>query len=242
MAKHVLLNNIHHKDLKVITKHSAALGDQVNGALTFPTEFREVQSEYPIFFQKSEDTGQFQAVAIFGFEEGQNLFLAEDGWHASYIPAVISRGPFLIGYQNEQQNGETIRVPMIHIDLDNPRVSQTDGEAVFLTHGGNSPYLERVSRTLAAIHEGVDASKVMFDTFMALELIEPFILEVQFSDGKSYKFDSYYTINEDKLVALDKEILSQLNSAGYLFAAYMVIASMSNIKRLIDKRNRFFAK
>lgn len=242
MAKHVLLNNIHHKDLKIITKHSAALGDKVNGALTFPTEFREVQSEYPIFFQKSEDTGQFQAVAIFGFEEGQNLFLDEDGWNASYIPAVISRGPFLIGYQNEQQNGETIRVPMIHIDLDNPRVSQTEGEAVFLTHGGNSPYLEKVSRTLAAIHEGVDASKIMFDTFIALELIELFILDVQFNDGKGYKFDSYYTINEEKLVALDKEILSQLNNAGYLFAAYMVIASMSNIKKLIDKRNKIFAK
>lgn len=242
MAKHVLLNNINHKDLKVITKYSAALGDKVNGTLTFPTEFREVQSEYPIFFQKSEETGQFQAIAIFGFEEGQNLFLDEDGWNASYVPAVISRGPFLIGYQNEQQNDESTRVPMIHIDLDNPRVSQTEGEAVFLTHGGNSPYLEKVSRTLAAIHEGIDASKAMFDAFLALELIELLILDIQFNDGTSYKFGSYYTINEEKLVRLDKEILSQLNNAGYLFAAYMVIASLSNIKKLIDKRNKIFAK
>lgn len=242
MAKHVLLNNIHHKDLKIITTHSAALGDKVNGALTFPTEFREVQSEYPIFFQKAEETGQFQAVAIFGFTEGQNLFLDDSGWHASYIPAVISRGPFLIGYQNEQQDGETVRVPMIHIDLDNPRVSQTEGEAVFLTHGGNSPYLEKVSRTLAAIHEGIDASKAMFDAFIALELIESFILDVKFNDGTSYKFGSYYTINEEKLVQLDKETLSQLNSAGYLFAAYMVIASLSNIKKLVDKRNALFAQ
>lgn len=242
MATHVLLNNIDHKDLKITTQKSADFGDNVNGILTFPTEFRDVQSEYPIFFQK-DDTGQFQAIAVFGFETKQNLFLDDEGWHASYIPAVVDRGPFLIGFQTEQQNGETVRVPMIHIDMDDPRISKNqEGEAVFLPHGGNSEYLERVSRMLIAIHEGIETSKVMFNAFIALDLIEPFTIDIALPTGQTYKLVDYYTINEEKLFQLDKDTLSQLNGSGLLFAAYMVIASMSNVRKLVDKRNKLLSQ
>lgn len=242
MTNHVLLNNITHKDLKIITRKSAEFGDNVSGALTFPTEFRDIQSEYPIFFQKDEH-GQFQAIAVFGFENGQNLFLDENGWNASYIPAVLDRGPFLIGFQSEQQNGETVRVPMIHINMDDARVSKNDeGDAVFLPHGGNSQYLERVSRMLIAIHEGVETSKVMFNAFTQLELIEPFTIDIQLNNGESHKLVGYYTINEEKLYQLDKDTLNQLNGTGLLFAAYMVIASMANVRKLVDKRNRLLAQ
>lgn len=243
MTTHVLLNNIDHQNLKITTRRSAALGDNVNAVLTFPTEFRDVQSEYPIFFQKNSETGQFQAVAIFGFEDGQNLFLDEQGWHASYIPAVINRGPFLIGFQTEQQNGQVIRVPMIHVDLDDPRISKTnEGDAVFLSHGGNSAYLDRVSNALMTIHEGIDASNAMFNTFLSLDLIEPFTLNVQLNNGKTHEIMGYYTINEDKLFQLDKDNLSQLNTSGFLFAAYMVIASMSNVRKLVNKSNALLAQ
>jgi hypothetical protein len=241
MATYVLLNNIEHKDLKVINRKSASFGDNVRGVITFPTEFRDVQSEYPIFFQKEENTGQFQAVAMFGFEEDQNLFLDEAGWHASYIPAVIARGPFLIGFQTEQQNGETVRTPVVHIDMDSPRISQTEGEAVFLPHGGNSNYLEQISRVLLTIHAGLDASKAMFDVFTQLDLIEPFTISIELNNGQNYQLAGNYTINEEKLYNLDSETLALLNNTGYLFSAYMVVASMSNVKKLIAKRNKLLA-
>lgn len=52
MASHVLLNNVIHKDLKVVTERSEKYGDSVMFTPTFPLEFRNVQSTYPIFFQK----------------------------------------------------------------------------------------------------------------------------------------------------------------------------------------------
>jgi hypothetical protein len=239
MTNHVLLNNVDHQDLKIITRKAAEFGDNVSGVVTFPTEFRDVQSEYPIFFQKSEQTGQFQAIAVFGFETGQNLFLSDSGWHATYIPAIINRGPFLIGFQNENQNGQMVRVPMVHVDLDDPRISKTDeGEAVFLAHGGNSAYLEKVSRSLMTIHDGIETSKAMFNAFSELDLLEAFTAEIKLDDGGTYQLIGYYTINEDKLYQLDKETLSRLNNSGFLFAAYMVIASMSNVQKLVNKRNK----
>ena len=74
MSQHVLLNNIDHKDLRVDTARSAALGDDVMFAATFPAEFRNVQAYYPIVFRKTAE-GAFQPIALFGFQEGRNLFL-----------------------------------------------------------------------------------------------------------------------------------------------------------------------
>lgn len=237
MSKHELLNNITHKNLRVITKKSAIYGDSVGGALIFPSEFIEIQREYPIFFQKDVKTGEFQAVAIFGFKQNENLFLDEQGWHANYIPAVIEREPFLIGFQREQGAAEA--TPVIHVDLENPRISSgVEGEQVFLEHGGNSPYLENISRTLMLIHDGLSASKDMFSAFLALDLIEPFVLDIEFNNGVRYQSSSYYTINQEKFFSLDDAALSQLHKTGHLHSAYMVLTSLGNIKKLIGMTNK----
>lgn len=237
MAKHEMLNNIAHSNLKVITKKSAAYGDDVGGALIFPGEFVDAQRDYPIFFQKDAQTGEFQAVAIFGFKKNENLFLDEQGWHANYIPAVIAREPFLIGFQREQDGGGAS--PVIHVDMDSPRISQGgEGEAVFLEHGGNSPYIENVSRILMSIHDGLAESKAMFAAFLALDLIEPFVLDIEFNNGTKYQASAYYTINQEKFFALEDSAVGQLHKAGYLHFAYMVLASLGNIRKLIDMCNK----
>ena len=63
MTEAVLLNNVDHHDLKVALGHDAAFGDAINQVLVLPTEFAEVQREYPILFRK-DDAGAFRAVAL----------------------------------------------------------------------------------------------------------------------------------------------------------------------------------
>ena len=164
MARHVMLNNVAHKDLRVITRHSAELGDNVPSVLTFPTEYGDVQREYPIFFRKDATTGEYLSVALLGFGKSENLFLDEHGWHATYIPGIVARGPFLIGFQ-EQDSGQE---PVIHVDLDHPRISTTEGEPVFLPQGGNSRYLDRVATILNGIHRGMEVSKAMINASLRL--------------------------------------------------------------------------
>lgn len=238
MPNHQLLNNINHKDLKIITRKSAEFGDAVGGAILFPQEFTDAQKIYPIFFQKMPDTGEFQAVAIFGFKDSENLFLNDAGWDAAYVPAVIEREPFLIGFQ-KSSNPDDAPSPMIHIDMDSPRISKTDeGEAVFQTYGGNSAYIDRISKTLLLIHEGVNLSKAMFEALLSLDLIEPFVLDVAFNNGSEYKSTGYYTINQEKLFALDDATLGQLHRTGFLHYAYMVLVSTNNVRNLIDRKNK----
>jgi len=47
-----MLNNIQHKNLRVVTRPGAQYGDNVGIVMTFPTEYADVQREYPIFFRK----------------------------------------------------------------------------------------------------------------------------------------------------------------------------------------------
>jgi hypothetical protein len=236
MANSVLLNNIDHIDLKVVQRHGAEFGDCVNQALVFPTEFSEVQREYPILFRKDED-GKFQTVALLGFDKGENLLLRNGHWQARHVPVLHQRGPFMIGFQSREADGETRREPVIYVDLDDPRVGQADGYPLFLSQGGNAPYLEHVTHVLRAISLGMEAERQMFDAFEAAGLIEPASLDIRIDEHTVYQVPDIYSISEQKLAALDGETLAQLHQSGFLRLAYFVLSSLSNVNRLIELKN-----
>lgn len=236
MANHQLLNNIEHKDLKIITDKSAYFGNNVTYSLVYPFEFKHAQADYPIFFLQEKDSEKVSPIALFGFAQQENLFLDENGWDATYIPLMIEREPFLIGYQ--QQTGETESQPVVHIDLDSPRVSKESGVPVFLEHGGNSEYINRVSTILKTIHDSKASTDLFINRIQELGLLEPFNLDIQLSDGSNNRLAGFHTINEDKLAQLDGEQLAGLNKSGLLNLIYMVIASHSNINRLILKKDK----
>jgi hypothetical protein len=230
MPNTVLLNNVDHKDLRVITQRGAEYGDNVSFALTFPSEFRALQSHYPIVFRKTGDGTSFEAIAVLGFVDGENLFLERGRWDATYIPLTIDRLPFLIG-----RNGDEL---MVHVDLDHPRVSRSAGEPVFLQYGGNTEFLEGVTRKLMDIHEGLQSAPAFMSALVSLELLEPFVLDIELDDGSQNRLAGFYTVNEERLAALDGATLERLNRAGYLQAIYMVVASLNNFRDLIDRKNR----
>ncbi|MDE2220274.1 MAG: SapC family protein [Gammaproteobacteria bacterium] len=237
MARHAPLNNVEHKALRVVTQRAAAYGDDQMYALTVPAEFRNVQSCYPIVFQKRADTGQFQPLALFGFEAGENLFLTESGWDAHYIPMSVERLPFLIGGPGAPQDGKP-GPPMIHIDLDSPRLSTTEGEALFLEYGGSTPFLERIGSLLGSLHEGIAATPAFIEALQGHELLESFVLDGEHGDGATSRLAGLYTVNEDRARALDGAAVSQLHAQGHLEPMYMVVASTVHFRDLIERRKR----
>ncbi|MBN6149707.1 SapC family protein [Xanthomonas sp. AmX2] len=232
MTRHVQLDHAQHRDLRIDTRRSAALGDAVMAALTFPGEFRNLQAHYPIVFRKSR-LGEFQPVALFGFGEGQNLFLDARGWDASYVPLAIERQPFLVGVAGDER--------VVHLDLDSPRVSASGDQALFLEFGGNSAYLDRITSVLATLDEGLRATPAFVALLLQHQLLESFVLDVELDDGSRNRLAGFYTIDEDRLRALDAQALHQLHQAGLLEPVYMALASMSNFRALIERMNRHHA-
>ena len=71
--KPVLLNNVDHKELRVITRRGAAYGDNVMFSLAIPAEFRTLQMHYPLVFRKSDDGTSFEPIALFGFQDRKSV-------------------------------------------------------------------------------------------------------------------------------------------------------------------------
>lgn len=235
MSQPVLLHPLEHKNLRVITRRGAAYGDDVMLGLTFPLEFRDVQAHYPIVFRKTANAAGhaagYEALVLFGFEEGENLFLdsgAQGGWDAGYVPLAIQRQPFVIGRRGDQLN--------ILVDLDHPRVSTAHGEALFLQHGGTSAYFERVDGILAAIHEGMQGMPAFIEALVEFDLLEPFAVDIELGDGSEHRLAGFETINEDRLLALPGAALERLNRAGHLQAIYMAMASLTQLRNLIARK------
>jgi hypothetical protein len=238
MARYELLNNVAHKDLRIAARFGRAFGDDVGMVPAYPTEYAELQREYPIFFQKDSETGEYRSVALLGFARDENLYLQGERWNAGYLPGHVARGPFLIGFQEQDVDGERRREAVIHVDLDHPRVSFDEGEPVFLPQGGNSPYLDQVATVLRDIRDGVEGGKAMYETFDAMGLIQPITLDIKFDDTHGANVTGLLGIDRERLAALDAESLHVLHRSGYLEGAYLVLASMHNLRRLMAEKQR----
>lgn len=238
MSNHQILNPANHAQLRVHIGADAAFGDNVMACLTVPAEFRSVQAHYPIVFRRDITTGAFSALALFGFENGENLFLDGDRWDARYKPLAQSIQPFLIG-----RSGPDAETAQVHIDMASPRVS-TNGEGmrVFDEDGRPTPYLEAMAGRLGDLDHGYRQSTDFYAALERYNLLEPFTLEVPLNDGSRHSLVGYHIIAEDQLAALDGTALADLQAKGYLMPIYMVLASLPQFGDLIARKNKRLAR
>lgn len=234
MSQYEILNREKHRQLRVRTGYDAALGDAVMYVMTYPMEFRDIQGCYPILFTKDANTGGFFAAALLGFEADQNLFLRDNGWDAPYIPAMVARQPFLIATGGDAENAN----PVVSLDLDHPRVSRDEGEALFDAEGNPTEFLKQKTALLEELHRGLQHGKGFIDTLLEHELLEQITLDIAFNDGSKKSVQGFYTVAEERLYQLKGDVLESLNQAGYLQPVFMAVASLSRMRDIIDRRNR----
>lgn len=246
MADNRLLTEIEHKHVRVNTDYGAEFGDGMMCVLAIPSEFRDLVADYPIFLHKDAATGRFMPMAMFGLDQHENLFLDGDLWQADYVPLMMQRGPFLIGFQDGKPGISSERKPVVVIDMDNPRVikgeSQQDkadkGELLFNPTGGNTDYTEKVIDILHRIDAGHKAIEEFSFAMTKHELIEPFTLNIRLNNGKQHPVTGFHTICEKNFAELKPNVLKDFSRSGMLHAAYMILASMSNIPKLIRLKNQ----
>jgi hypothetical protein len=235
MSNIEMLNNVAHADVKINLTRSTELGDDVMFCMTYPFEFRLALSHYPILVYRDKEHKTAFPIALFGFEEGENLFLDAQGWNARYIPIMVQRQPFSIGFQ--QMKGSTEKQQVITFNPSHPRVNKDIGEAVFNEEGGFTPYLEQVIKMLESIDTGHQQNQVFIDALDKYDLLEESTISITLKDGSNYELVGFSTIADDKFEALSAEALKDLNDQKLLLPITMMMASMSNLGNLVDIRN-----
>lgn len=234
MIKHQILNPADHGTLRVHTEARPELGDGVMACLAVPAEFRRLACEYPILFRYDGEAQRFSALALFGFEPGENLFLESARWSTTCRPLAMAVQPFLVG-----RPGGGAGASQVHVDLSHPRVSTTgEGVRVFDETGRPTPYLEEVASMLGALDEGYRASGDFFAMLDRYDLLEPFSMDVTLESGAAHRMVGYHLINEDKLRKLEPAVLAEFHATGLLEPLYMALASLGNLAKLVRFKNR----
>lgn len=238
MTRPALLDNVTHRHLRIRTERSAALGDARQSALALPAEFRQLQAHFPIVFQLVEGDAAnagFQPVALFGLEEGQNLFLTDTGWDAPVVPMALQRDPFMIGRGAD----DSLK---LHIDLDSPRIVRPEegevGTALFMPHGGFSDYLDHAVQLMEHLHAQAQQLPVFIEALTRHQLLEPFVIDIEAPSGEQRRLTGLFTIHEERLAALPGDALEALAREGHLLPIFMQIASLAQLPVLLERASR----
>lgn len=233
MTRLALLNNVDHHDLRLERRRGQANGEAVNQVRVFPSEFRPLQREYPLFFRR-DDNGQFQCIALTGLDADENLYLDDSGaaWTARYIPAILDRGPFSIGTEKASSGY------MIMIDLDHPWIGRDQGEPLFFNHGGNAPAVTRAADVLRVLHEGVALEQAFFAALTDLNLLAGLDVTLRIDETREYLIPGLYTVHAQALRALEGDNLARLHHSGFLELATCVSLSHDNLDRLVAEKRR----
>jgi SapC len=234
MSQYQSLNKERHRRLRIKSGCSAALGNAVMHVMTYPMEFRDIQGSYPILFTKDPNTGGFFAVALLGLEAEQNLFLQGDRWDATYIPVMVQRQPFLLATGGKGDD----KPPVVSLDLEHPRVSEIEGEALFGDDGEPTQFLRQKLELLEKLHRGLQHGSGFIEALLQHQLLVQVVLDLAFADGGKKTLQGFYCIAEERLYELQGDVLASLNKSGYLQPVFMAVASLSRVRDLIERRNR----
>ena len=224
------LDNVVHANLRLRRAYGSQYGDPAGQVEILLPELAQVQREFPILFTRDAD-GAAVPIAILGLEPHESLFARDDYWDARYIPALLQKGPFLLGKSGSDD-------PAVHIILDHPKVTEDEqaSDALFLKHGGHAPALESALESLRMIHSSLQSTGQMARALDEAGLIQPLSLNVQVSDTKGIKFDNFHAILPEALQGLEDAKLGELNQQGFLQPAILIAHSLGNMNDLVRRK------
>jgi hypothetical protein len=193
-------------------------------------EFAAAAAVCPIFLTKNVETGAFYAGALFGFKPGENLLAGVGDGPQPFVPLERQRAGFYV-------SGEHVA-----IDLDDPRFSSgQEGEPLFEDGGQPGMVLRRIQRLLTLLVEGKRETDGLIARLLALKLVEPIDVSLQFDDGEKLVLQGLYTVSLDALQELDDAEVIELFRKGYLQSIYTLAGSLKQVGVLAQRRNRMLA-
>tara|TARA_R110002167_G_scaffold116843_2_gene292309 strand:+ start:450 stop:1187 length:738 start_codon:yes stop_codon:yes gene_type:complete len=215
-----------HKSLKVKPITNFDFVSNVNMASVMVHEFSKVAPTYPIIFLEDPAKDQFKPVALFGLEQGENLFIKDNKWQASYIPAIIRRYPFVLAGSPDSTKFT------VCIDDQSEFVDTEEGQPLFTEEGKPSKSLETVKQYLQELQKMELFTNEFVKYLAGKNLFTPMNMNLRV--GKQVKsVTGAYIINEERLNKLSNESFLELREKRYLPVIYAHLASLGQMERLI---------
>jgi len=215
-----------HKSVKVSPVASFDFAKHINLASVMVHEFSRAASIYPIVFLEDQEKDEFRPVALMGLEEGENLFVKDGKWLASYIPAIIRRYPFALANTEEQDRFT------ICMDDRSDCIGTEEGEAIFNADGSGTEVIERVKTFLSELQQ-MEIFSQDFCRFLAEKnMFTPLNMQVRVKEEVK-NITGCYVLNEERLNALSDNAFIEMRTKKYLAPIYAHLISLAQVERLL---------
>jgi hypothetical protein len=197
------------------------------------SEFSVALRDYPIVFLRRPQDGAFEAMAILGIHEGQNMFVMPDGrWdRRTYIPAYIRRYPFSM---TAASAGGAER--MVCVD---PQALSDNGAPLFDAAGTPLPLWTEIRSLLNEYEDELARTRQLSATLQQLGVLAPFSLHADLASGFSLSLDGLHRVDRAKLAALDLQALRGLIAGAEMDWIYAHLMAQDNFLRLLARRGMF---
>ncbi len=243
MTKHLVeVSYEQHKNYALLAKCSENVARNLNIIPIMFNELMHLAHYSPLALVKHSDTGEYKLVAVFGFEQGENLYCQSHLWHETYCPMHLLSKPFYLGYQYEGQNEhQTERV--LCVDQNSPFVVKNNREGINTQAFYQAPHQEnlclvRAKESLVRLEQGQKLTNDFIHNLSQLNLIQPLTLEITWDNRKEDSIAGLYTVDPKQLEILSTVQLQQFEQHRYVEAITVLNRSLNHIQKLITLKNK----
>jgi SapC len=228
--KVVALNSEAHRNLKFSAAETTfEFAKDTTAVLLAGVEFAEAGREYPIVFVRGQDA-QMRPVALLGVRDAENLFVDAKGkWDAAYIPAFVRRYPFVMA------EGDVAGQLVVCIDEKCPALNVDQGELLIDAGGKSQPRMDEVIQFLQNFQQEFMRTELITKQLDELGLFIQQGARFDTAGGETFQLNDFYLIDEAKFAQIADDKLPQLFRSGALGLAFLHLASLGNMRRLLDR-------
>lgn len=223
-----------HATLRVKVNADFAHAKEMNLAAITLGELSACTCNFPVVFIQNPENKQVRPVAMFGLRPGENVYYGAEGWDSTYVPLLIQRHPFVIGFDDRSDDPKLLAT-CLH--RQSPFLSETDGIAMFTPEGEETEFLQTRHLMMRDIFEGEKFTDQFVRKVQELDLLAPVELIVQPESGELRRVAGLFTISESKLRALTDAQLQDLHKSDFLPACYVILGSLFQLHRLMRLRD-----
>jgi hypothetical protein len=226
--KPVLLDRDKHRKRRVQASTSFAFARKANSLYLAGVEFPEACKEYAIVFTRGSNQ-KIVPVAMLGLRARENLFVDDsEQWRGEYVPAFVRRYPFVLAELSGQALG-------VCIDEAFAGLGDKEGEPLFDAQGGNTPFLQNALDFLNRYQQEYRRTEAFCQRLEQAGLLTEMNAKADLVDGRSFTIAGLLVVDEKKLMALPDAVALSLFRAGELHLISLHLASLANMKRLVDR-------
>jgi hypothetical protein len=226
--KPVLLDRDKHRKRRVKPSDSFAFARKANSLYVAGVEFNEACKEYAIVFTRGGN-GKIVPVVMLGLRAKENLFVDDSHhWTGRYIPAFVRRYPFVLAELPGQSMG-------VCIDEAFAGINDKEGEALFDAQGHDTPFLRNALDFLQQYQREYLRTEAFCQRLEQAGLLTEMNAKADLVDGRSFTVASLMVVDEKRLLALPDAVALSLFRSGELHLVSMHLASLSNMRTLVDR-------